>query len=197
MNKKEVALTAFRNAMAQLGTAVHVVTTDGAGGRAGFTASAVCSVTDTPPSVLVCINKASSAYAATRANGVLCINTLSADQHSVSTAFSAKMQMAERFKQGEWIQRSGRPPLLAGSIVTIDCEVVNAVTVGSHDVLVCEVGELQANTHSGILIYYGDIIGSRETEGRAFYPKHSLDSVRPTCRATGVRPSSASPLRTR
>lgn len=58
MNKKEVALTAFRNAMAQLGTAVHVVTTDGAGGRAGFTASAVCSVTDTPPSVLVCINKA-------------------------------------------------------------------------------------------------------------------------------------------
>jgi flavin reductase len=154
MNTKEVGPTAFRDAMAQLGTAVHVITTDGAGGRAGFTASAVCSVTDTPPTVLVCINRASSAYVATRVNGVLCINTLNADQHSVSTAFSAKMPMAKRFEQGEWIQRSGRPPLLAGSIVSIDCEVVNAVTVGSHDVLMCEVSELQANAHRGILVYY-------------------------------------------
>lgn len=85
----------------------------------------------------------------------------------MSTAFSAKMQMAERFKQGEWIQRSGRPPLLAGSIVTIDCEVVNAVTVGSHDVLVCEVGELQANTHSGILIYYDRRYHRITRDGRA------------------------------
>jgi flavin reductase len=72
----------------------------------------------------------------------------------VSAAFSGKTPMAERFEQGEWIERSGRPPLLAGSIVSIDCKVVNAVAVGSHDVLVCEVSEIQANTHPGILIYY-------------------------------------------
>jgi flavin reductase len=167
MNTKEIAPTAFRDAMAQLGAAVHVITTDGAGGRAGFTASAVCSVTDAPPSVLVCINRASSAYAATRANGVLCINTLNADQHDVSTAFSAKMPMAKRFEQGEWIRRSGRPPLLAGSIVSIDCEVVNAVTVGSHDVLVCEVTELQANTHCGILVYYDRRYHRITRDGRA------------------------------
>ena len=40
---------AYREAMARLGAAVNVITTDGPGGRAGFTASAVCSVTDTPP----------------------------------------------------------------------------------------------------------------------------------------------------
>lgn len=39
----------FRNAMARLGAAVNIITTDGPAGRAGFTASAVCSVTDTPP----------------------------------------------------------------------------------------------------------------------------------------------------
>ena len=38
----------FRNAMARLGAAVNIITTDGPAGRAGFTASAVCSVTDTP-----------------------------------------------------------------------------------------------------------------------------------------------------
>ena len=38
---------AYREAMARLGAAVNVITSDGPGGRAGFTASAVCSVTDT------------------------------------------------------------------------------------------------------------------------------------------------------
>jgi hypothetical protein len=38
----------FRDAMAQVGAAVNIITTDGPAGRAGFTASAVCSVTDTP-----------------------------------------------------------------------------------------------------------------------------------------------------
>jgi flavin reductase len=39
----------FRNAMAQLGSAITIITTDGPAGRFGFTASAVCSVTDSPP----------------------------------------------------------------------------------------------------------------------------------------------------
>ena len=48
---------AYREAMARLGAAVNVITTDGPGGRAGFTASAVCSVTDSPPTLLVCANR--------------------------------------------------------------------------------------------------------------------------------------------
>ena len=46
----------FRDAMASLSAAVNVVTTAGEAGRCGITATAVCSVTDTPPSVMVCIN---------------------------------------------------------------------------------------------------------------------------------------------
>ena len=34
----------FREAMAYLSAAVNIITTDGPGGRRGFTASAVCSV---------------------------------------------------------------------------------------------------------------------------------------------------------
>ena len=43
----------FRDAMASLSAAVNVVTTEGEAGRCGITATAVCSVTDTPPSVMV------------------------------------------------------------------------------------------------------------------------------------------------
>jgi hypothetical protein len=46
--------------MARLGAAVNVVTTDGSAGRCGFTASAVCAITDEPPTLLVCMNRSSA-----------------------------------------------------------------------------------------------------------------------------------------
>ena len=49
----------FRDAMARLGAAVNIITTDGAAGRGGITATAVCSVTDDPPTLLVCLNRTS------------------------------------------------------------------------------------------------------------------------------------------
>ena len=52
----------FRNGMAMLTGAVNVITTAGADGLAGFTATAVCSVTDQPPMLLVCMNRSSYAH---------------------------------------------------------------------------------------------------------------------------------------
>jgi len=69
----------YRNAMARLGAAVSVITTDGPAGAVGFTASAVCSVTDSPPMLLVCLNRNSSASPAVHANGVLCVNVIAED----------------------------------------------------------------------------------------------------------------------
>ncbi|MET0746456.1 MAG: flavin reductase, partial [Microvirga sp.] len=40
----------FREGMSRVAGAVHLVTTDGPAGRAGFTATAVTPVTDDPPS---------------------------------------------------------------------------------------------------------------------------------------------------
>lgn len=57
-----VKATDFKNAMSFLSSAVNVVTTMGDAGRHGFTASAVCSVTDTPPTLLVCMNKSSRSH---------------------------------------------------------------------------------------------------------------------------------------
>ena len=54
-----VAPAQFREAMSQLGAAVHVVTTAGPAGPAGFTATAVCSVSDQPATLLVCLNRRS------------------------------------------------------------------------------------------------------------------------------------------
>ena len=71
----------FREAMSRLGAAVHVITTAGPGGKAGATATAVCSVSDAPPTLLMCLNRRSQTNPAVVENGVFCINTLG---HAVS-----------------------------------------------------------------------------------------------------------------
>lgn len=74
----------FRDAMSCMGAAVNIITTDGPAGRAGFTASAVCSVTDTPPTLLVCLNRGASVWPVFNENRTLCVNTLSAGQEPLS-----------------------------------------------------------------------------------------------------------------
>jgi hypothetical protein len=61
----------FREAMSRLGAAVHVVTTAGPGGKAGTTVTAVCSVSDAPPTLLMCLNQRSHTNPAVVENGVL------------------------------------------------------------------------------------------------------------------------------
>jgi flavin reductase len=87
----------YRDAMACLGAAVTIVTTDGPAGRAGFTASAVCSVTDNSPILLVCLNRGSSAYASVKGNGVVCVNVLSARHEPLSRQFGGGIPVDERF----------------------------------------------------------------------------------------------------
>src|SRR5215813_14159256 len=95
----------FREAMSQLGAAVHVVTTAGPAGKAGFTATAVVSVSDQPATLLVCLNRRSQVNPILRENNVLCVNTLRAGQDSVADLFAGRtgVAMAERFTGMEWL----------------------------------------------------------------------------------------------
>lgn len=145
----------FRDAMARLGAAVHIVTTDGPAGRHGFTASAVCSVTDSPPTLLVCLNKGSSASPAVHANGVLCVNTLASEHEGLSNVFGGRSTVEERFAAGEWKDSATGAPMLVGAVMAFDCRIVRSVEVGTHDVLFCEViGLAEAGAEEG-LIYFG------------------------------------------
>jgi len=97
-----VTKEAYRNGMAKLGAAVSIVTTDGPAGKAGFTASAICSVTDTPPTLLVCLNRAASVYDAVSKNGVVAVNTLAPQHQSLASLFGGKTPVDERFAAANW-----------------------------------------------------------------------------------------------
>ncbi|OZT82212.1 4-hydroxyphenylacetate 3-monooxygenase reductase subunit, partial [Vibrio sp. 03_296] len=53
----------FRDAMSKLAAAVNIVTTGGVAGTVGITATAVCSVSDSPATVLACVNRNSASNA--------------------------------------------------------------------------------------------------------------------------------------
>ena len=130
-----------------------IVSGASASGMAGFTASAVCSVTDTPPTLLVCLNRSASVYETFKKNQVLCVNTLASHQQHLSNLFGGKTPMAERFSQGNWKTLLTQSPVLEDALVSFDCEVVQQVSVGSHDVLFCEV-KAMCQRQGNALMYF-------------------------------------------
>ncbi|HFZ8995778.1 TPA: NADH-dependent FMN reductase RutF [Citrobacter freundii] len=130
---------AFRDAMSCVGAAVNIITTDGSAGRAGFTASAVCSVTDSPPTLLVCLNRGASVWPVFSENRTLCVNTLCAGQESLSTLFGGKTPMAERFAAASWLPGETGCPRLEAALASFDCNISQVVSVGTHDILFCEI----------------------------------------------------------
>lgn len=148
---------AYREAMARLGAAVNVVTTDGPGGRTGFTASAVCSVTDSPPTLLVCANRENDSYPAMRQNLVLCVNTLAGAHEPLSPVFAGMTDhtMEARFEGAQWHTLMTGAPVLQDALTAFDCRITQIVEVGTHDIFICAVEAVEMGPeHHESLIYY-------------------------------------------
>ena len=90
--------------MSRLGAAVHVITTAGPGGKTGATATAVCSVSDAPPTLLMCLNRRSQTNPVVLENGVFCVNTLGAGEAEIADIFAGRTGVmgSDRFNKGEW-----------------------------------------------------------------------------------------------
>ncbi|KQS75648.1 FMN reductase [Rhizobium sp. Leaf384] len=145
---------AFRGAMSKLGAAVNIITTDGPGGRTGFAATAVCSVTDDPPTLLVCLNRSASVYDAVTVNKVLCVNTLNAGHQGLSQLFGGKTPAAERFATADWSILSTGAPVLDDALVSFDCRIESTVAQGTHDVLFCRVVSTASRAEGKALLYF-------------------------------------------
>lgn len=144
----------FRNAMSLLSSAVNVVTTAGASGVHGFTASAVCSVTDTPPTLLVCMNQTSRSHAHFIENKVLSVNVLGAQHQQISNVFASKMKPEERFQYGTWTELETGAPVLADALTSFDCEIEQIQQVGTHSIFMCRVVAIQHSQQEHGLVYF-------------------------------------------
>ncbi len=146
----------FRQAMSRLGASVNLITTDGPGGLYGMTASAVCSVTDTPPTVLVCVNRSSLANECIKKNGVVGVNILAGRHEHLSNLFgSSKASIEERFiNPDDWQTLETGAPLLKDASAALDCKVTEMSEVGTHTVFFCEVQSAVLHDECATLVYF-------------------------------------------
>jgi flavin reductase len=146
----------FRDAMSQVGAAVHVVTTDGPGGKAGFTATAVCSVSDAPPILLVCLHRKSQSGPILQQNKVFCVNTLSGACEPVADVFAGRTGAVkdERFVTGVWSTLKTGAPVLDTAVVAFDCQVVEIRPMASHNVIFGAVVDIRLRSASPSLLYH-------------------------------------------
>lgn len=154
MIKDVIEATEFRNAMSSLTTAVSVVTTQGPSGVYGFTASAVCSVTDTPPTLLVCMNHTSRSHGHFVENKILTVNVLGTQHEQLSNTFASKLSVDDRFKEGSWTQLATGAPVLEDALVSFDCEIEQIQQVGTHSIFICRVVAIKQSQQDESLVYF-------------------------------------------
>ena len=146
----------FRDAMARLGAAVHVVTSAGPGGKTGFTATAVCSVSDQPASCWSASTAAAKSAPLLAQNGVFCVNTLGADEEKLADMFAGRsgVHLEERFSIGEWITLKTGSPVLASAVIAFDCRTIEIKAVASHNVMFGAVEAVRLGPAGPALVYH-------------------------------------------
>ncbi len=162
--------TDFRMAMQELAASVNVITAQDNGLRNGLTATAVCSLSMEPASMLVCIHKDVQALEQIRNNGFFCINVLSANQQEVSDVFAGRTGAVaeQRFEQtGEWTESQSGTPMLDKALANVVCEVQELKEAGSHYICIGLVKEVRLTASTTPLIYaqqqYGTLTDLPET----------------------------------
>lgn len=156
MSEEKQANPLFRDAMASLGAAVNIVATNGDAGCCGLTATAVCSVTDNPPTVMVCINSKSQMNTIFQENGKLSINILNHEQEEMACHFAGMtgLTMADRFTQPGWQNGQLQQPVLTNALACLEGDINDVHQVGTHFVYMTEIKNISVREDGDGLIYF-------------------------------------------
>ena len=141
--------------MRRLASTVTIVTARNEGLRHGMTATAVTSLTTSPPSLLVCINRSASIlHDPIGRSGQFCVNLLACDHDHLVPVFSGKVTGEERFASGEWKVDETGIPCLANAQANLFCKVVGTMSHGSHSIFIGDVGKVVVFGAPSPLLYH-------------------------------------------
>lgn len=143
----------YKLGMRSLAHAVSVITAAHGGRRYGMTATAVCSATAEPPTVLVCLNKGSATHTGVTRSKAFCVNLLRADDSDISNLFSGAQSGEKRFDAREWSRLSTGSPVLVDALVSFDCRVVKKLVHGSHTLFLGQVEQVVFGKKGKPLLY--------------------------------------------
>lgn len=124
--------TTFRGTLGSFASGVTIVTAVGPHGNCGMTVSAFCSLSLSPPLVLICIDHSARMYDALCAAPNFAVNVLSASQESLARTFSEPGK--ERFEDIEFRQGASGAPVLTNPLALLECRKQDAFPGGDHTI---------------------------------------------------------------
>ena len=135
----------FREAMARFPGAVTIITALHGTERRGITATAVCSVSADPPSLLVCVNRKTGTCAAIHESRSFNVSLLPDPASPLAMRFAGAEGVTgeDKFSEGQWIEDARGLPLLDEALIGFSCNVSEMVDAGSHTVFIGEIMEIR------------------------------------------------------
>ena len=154
----------FRAVIGRFVTGVTVVTCDHEGRRYGTTASAVSSVSLSPPTVLVCMDRGSDTRSAVLATGVFALNILHEGQEDLALGFARKID--SKFDGIEVVRGRSGAPLLPEALGHLECRLVDTLEAATHTILVARVEYLTGVPGRPLAHFGGDFVRLGAEHGR-------------------------------
>lgn len=148
----------FKEAIKKFATGVCVVTTESDGEVNGMTATAISSLSVTPPQVIVCIDKKNHSHSLIKKSSVFAINVLSVNQKESSNIFATPGKAkAEHLLSLETITGPTGSPIIKDSIAFLDCKLISIHDSGDHSIFIGEVvGSGTLSNDPPLLYFNGD-----------------------------------------
>jgi flavin reductase (NADH) len=146
---------AFRITMRQLALPVAIIAAQHGTTRDGLTTTTVCSAAADPPMLVVCVNRNASVEALVGRSRTFSVNFLSEEQSPLARLFSGPHRDPEtRFAADAWRQGATGSPVLEAAVGSFECEVVQKLAHGTHNILLGRV--VAIGTHEGSPLLYRD-----------------------------------------
>ncbi len=145
----------YRNGMARYAGHVQAVTTEWEGVRRGVTATAACSVSDDPATVLVCLNASNAKNTIFEESGRFALNTLAAHHQPLARALAGfdDLPVEDRFALGHWQRLLTGAPILSDALVAFDCRLLEIRRMSTHLVLFGTVVAMHFGPQNPPLLY--------------------------------------------
>ncbi len=142
----------FRNALSCFASGVSIVTTiDASGSLHGLTVSAFCSVSLSPPLVLVCVEKITASHFAFQESNAFVVNILDESQAYLSEHFATPF--ADKFREVKYRPGIKGIPVIDDTLASLECRIQQAFDGGDHSIFVGQV-ENAAVKNGKPLLYF-------------------------------------------
>lgn len=155
--------------MRPVGAAVVTASHDGL--PAGFLALSATHVSPSPPTMLVCVGRNTSALTTIKAAGCFAINYLPAGANEIAEVFGGRRHLlgADRFTIGQWAPMDGwgsPSPVLANAVLALDCRVGKIFECGDTEIIAAQIEHYALDQNATPLVAYrGSYHGMASPQG--------------------------------